>query len=534
MRTFSLYSGIFVFLFVGCSYHNDQRLAEIESLIISENYDSAYHILHLIDSKTIAPEEDKIHYDLLNVKVGCLVGHPLSSDSLLDVVIQDYHENKNNDRLSDAYYYKAVYECQNAQYQEAIISLKKAEELAEKTRNLRQQCKISEMLSFLNGLYENTDLQLQYAKQSLDLSKRIGNKRWIADAYYRMALAYSQQKNEDSARFYTNATTPYIKYVREIDLPYFLSNLGCIYKQSDPQLARKYFEEALSHKEISIILSHLADVYYCEGNTEEAYRLWKRALATDDPLPKDNIIHNLIEFDLEKGNTDSISDKVNEIIAIRDSIESVLQNNTIRDLQVKFDHEVAMHQLDKKTGLWKTGVFILIIVLLLLILFIIRKKHLALLHDKEQKIKFQEHEKRIQEQQLQMSDYLKQIAELETTGDDREKEIESLNRQMKELSQRMEPELQNGLARYIEIKEGGTTNYWHDKDFADFNTYYGAIDYFTVYRMRKVKREEKLTENRLFYLILKHMEKSDDEILKIMCISKTTLRSYRLRTKPKR
>lgn len=534
MKKISLCPVLLVFLYMGCAYLNgNQRLAEIDSLIVAEDYDSAYHLLHSMDSNTFASGEDKIHYDLLYVKVGCLAGHPLSSDSLLDAVIHYYRDNKNNDRLSDAYYYKAVYEYQRTQYKEAIVSLKTAEDLAKKTDNLRQQCKISEMLSFINGMYENTDLQLQYAKQSLDLSKRIGNKRWIADAYYRVALAYSQQNNGDSARFYTNATTPYIKYVREIDLPYFLANLGCIYKESDPQLARKYFEEALSHKELSKILSHLADVYYCEGNTEEAYRLWKRALATDDPMPKDNIIHNLIEYDLEKGNTDSISDKVNEIIAIRDSIESVLQNNAIRDLQMKFDHEVAMRQQDKKTDVWRTGASVLTIALLLLMLYIVRKKHQTLLDEKERKIMFQEHEKRIQEQQLQMSDCLKQIEELKSTGEDSEKEIETLNRQVKELTLRMEPELQNGFARYVEIKEGGNTSNWHNKDFADFNTYYGAIDYFTVYRMRKVKREERLTENRLFYLILKHMKKNDDEIIRIMCISKTTLRSYRLRTKTK-
>ena len=553
MKKISLCPVLLVFLYMGCAYLNgNQRLAEIDSLIVAEDYDSAYHLLHSMDSNTFASGEDKIHYDLLYVKVGCLAGHPLSSDSLLDAVIHYYRENKNNDRLSDAYYYKAVYEYQRTQYKEAIVSLKTAEDLAKKTDNLRQQCKISEMLSFINGMYENTDLQLQYAKQSLDLSKRIGNKRWIADAYYRVALAYSQQNNEDSARFYTNATTPYIKYVREIDLPYFLANLGCIYKESDPQLARKYYEEALSHKELSKILSHLADVYYCEGNTEEAYRLWKRALATDDPMPKDNIIHNLLEYDVERGKVDEVCQRVNDIFAIKDSIINNLKNDTIKDLQTRFDHEVAMNASNKQLIRWQwisgaTG-----FVCLLLAIIWMHRRHkmrnllqtrqieisslVSLLNSKENDVlKSESQIAKLQEEQHnkaeQLSELTTEIQELKEQKEVAESDCLELRHKIENWAGVEAEKIRVGAMLIEKVNQNVPVRHWPNEDLESCIDYYCAVHREFSSRMSRSYRN--LTLKDKMYLILDNMGKDKKDISIILGIDERSVRSNKFRISKK-
>ena len=53
-------------------------------------------------------------------------------------------------------------------------------------------------------------------------------------------------------------------------------------------------------------------------------------------------------------------------------------------------------------------------------------------------------------------------------------------------------------------------------------------------RLRKVKRATKLSAHNMFYLILKDMGKSDDEVRRIMTLSPEGLRSIRNRTKPLR
>ncbi len=517
---------ILMFLCAGCGYQNlNQKFAMVDSLIVAEQYDSAHQVLMSIDSTITFNQEDKAHYYLLLVQTSHLIDHPLSSDSLLDIVIKYYQDGTDATKLSDAYYYKAVGLYQKAAPKEVILYLKKAEEQAELSGNIRQQYKISEGISFINSLYGNYDIQLEYAKKMINLSKVINNKRWIADAYFRASLAYSNLGIIDSIKICTDELSPYIKYVREKDLPYFLSGIGFVYKESNPNIAKSYFQRALSLKEMPMALSSLAEICYDEGNKQEAYHLWQRALATDDPTPKDNIIQNLIEYEIETGKIDSISDRVNEIIAIRDSVEFKIKNNAIRDLQIRYDHEVQTHKLDQQLNYWRNGVLLLIIVLLLLTMIFLRKKHL-------QKIKEQKRQMLLQEQQLQICDYLAQIEELKKTGKDCEEEIAKLNLQIINYSKGMEPELQNGFARYVEIEAGNTTLNWKDKDYSDYNSYYGAIDFWGVYRIKKVKRADKMTPYRLFYLILKHQGRDDEQIKKIMIISQETLRSYRIRTKP--
>ena len=85
---------------------------------------------------------------------------------------------------------------------------------------------------------------------------------------------------------------------------------------------------------------------------------------------------------------------------------------------------------------------------------------------------------------------------------------------------------------YDQIMEGKTALYWSHKEEEYFNKYYAATHYQSFNRLRKVKRATKLSAHNLFYLILKDMGKSDDEVRRIMTLSPEGLRSIRSRTKP--
>ena len=71
--------------FIGCGHQPmTKKLADIDSLIIKEQYDSASAILNSLSQKAMT-EEDKAHYYLLATQLGYITNHPLPSDSLLDL-----------------------------------------------------------------------------------------------------------------------------------------------------------------------------------------------------------------------------------------------------------------------------------------------------------------------------------------------------------------------------------------------------------------------------------------------------------------
>ncbi len=496
-----------------------KNLSEIDSLIVGELYDSAYHLVEAMDEFDFHTPEDLAHFNLLRVQTAYLVNKPLaSSDSILDVVISYYDQHVNYEKLVDAYYYKAIGANARGDYQQSIINYKEAEHLALQSGNIRQQYKIAEGITYVNGVCANVDLQLSYAKKTLGLSQKIGNRRWIAYSYYWLSYAYSKKGIEDSVLYYTQQIIPFIKDVNETELPYFLCGGAYLLRSSNPVEAKKYLLRSLSYNEQTVTYEYLAEIAYDEGKPDEAYHYWKRALTIQDATPKDNVIHNLIEYDMERGKTDSICERINEIIAIRDSIDAKLKNDTIKDLQTRFDHEVAMREKDQMVIKWQWIAIILVVLLLFgVIYYLIRKYQAKIL---------------LQKSQMQINDYMDQIKALESDKGGQSAEITRLNKEIERIMDEKSPRLAQGRMLYDKIVANEKMSRWKKDDVRKVIEYYTAINYRAVNRLKSIPRNYELTPHHLIYLILLEMGKNDQEIMWILSISKEALRTLRHRTKP--
>ena len=523
-----------------------KRLNHVDSLVIKEQYDSAYVILKELNEVTMTAEE-QAHYYLLTTQISYITNNPLPSDSLLDLAISYYKKENNQQKLADAYVYKSYKSRINQDYPKAILYCKKAEHMAININDVRLQFKIAENLAYLNGLCENDQLQLQYAQKALELAQRIQNKNWIAYSYNKISFALANLGQYDSALIYVEKTIPYLEYVYNYDKASFLTNIGQLYKDTDNQKAKDYFNKALIYGENPGIYEHLADIYYAEGNKEEAYNLWIKALATDGRYEKDNIIYSILAYDIKRGKLDEASKNLDEIIAIKDSIITVLRNDTIKDLQLRFDHEVAMHEADKKliNTQWILMGLVFVLGIMALYLFIRRKKEEA--KEREHQVQLYAYTTEINQLKANRDSILTQIGdleshqekdsqrihELEEDAKNAELAIEKLNKNIQKLLDDESLKLKRGRMLYDHIMEGGKANLWSHKDEGLFNNYFGAINYQAYNRLRKVERRTKLSAHNMFYLILKEMGKDDEEIKRIMALSAEGLRSLRNRTKPK-
>ena len=496
----------------------NEQLDKVDSLVTAEAFDSAYQTLMAIDKRDITTDADQAHYNLLKVQTSLLTSQPVSADSLLNGVIAYYEEHVDHEKLADAYYYKAVSANARQDYQESIMYYKKAEQLAELSGNLRQQYKIAEGITYVNGACANVELQLFYAKKTLTLSQMIGNKRWIAYSYYWLGFAFSNKNHIDSAAYYLNKVEPYIKDLNENEKPYFLSSIGYILRTSAPQKAKNFLLKSLAYKEQAVTYEYLAEIAYDEGHPEKAYQYWKKALTVQDDTRKDNILHNIIEYDIERGKTDSICERVNEIIAIRDSIDDKLKNDTIKDLQTRFDYEVAMHEKDQTVIRWQWALIGLFVIVVGLALYIIIKRY-------KEKLLLKNH-------QMQIQEYTNQIGLLKESGEGASQQIEMLSDEIKKIMDEKSPRLSQGRMLYDSIMEGRPIVKWSADDEKKFIEYFTATNYRLISHLRKEPRRENLTDHKLIYLLLKEMGKTDKEVCEIMGLSDAGLRSIRNRTKP--
>lgn len=311
---------------------------------------------------------------------------------------------------------------------------------------------------------------------------------------------------------------PFLKSIPKDDLANVLTSIAYLYKHTNPEKAKYYLKKSLSEAESSYALAHLSDIYVSEGKIDEAYLLRKKALTINDNNPKDIILHNLLEYDMEHGRTDSVCLYVNEIIAIKDSIINNLRNDTIKDLQLRFDHEVAMRKQDKITNNWQKGLLAAVLFISLLIAYIIIKRY--------------REKNKMQETQMQINDLMDQIRELEKSEEDNSIAIQKLNDQIKDRLNKEGPLLKQGKMLYDRIKDGQTVSEWRKKDFELFIHYFKAIDFKTVNRLEKTLRKEKLTPQKIFFLLLNEMGYNKKEIARILGISDTSVNTLYFRTKP--
>lgn len=346
----------------------------------------------------------------------------------------------------------------------------------------------------------------------------------MANSYINISFSFANLGQYDSVYYYIEKSIPLLNNVYDSNKAEFLTNVGLFFKEENPEKAKEYFEKAIEFNELPITLEHLADIYYAEGNKGKAYNLWKKALVTSGGVgyEKDNLIHSILSYDLERGKLDEASANLDRVISIKDSIINVLRNDTIKDLQLRFDHEVAIRQQEQVTANWQKGVLVAVMIVVLLVSYIIIKRVL----DKN----------KMQEVQMQINDYMSQIRDLKASGKESDEEIARLNKQIKDYLDEKAPDLLKGCMYYEQIKNDEIKSLsslnWKRKDEQQFVDYYAAIDYRTVNRLRKIKRKEKLTTHNLFYLLLLEMGKSDKYIANLFGISERSIDTIKTRTKP--
>lgn len=509
-----LLSLVILTMFVACGKQMvSEKLAQADSLIVAEKNDSAYMLLSGIKESHLATDEDRAHYYLLMTRASILTGNTVPPDSCINYAISYYEQGKDYSNLADAYFYKGYLSLRKDSLPETMFLFKIAEKHAKLSEDLLQQYKIAEAISYINGIGGKYNLQIKYAFLSLKLASILKDKNRIAYSLGRIGDSYLHLEMKDSADHYAKKIIPYIDDIRKEDLPYFLTIIGNAYKNTDTTKAKWYYKKALSYQELPSTTEGLADIYYEEGNQEEAYRLWKRALSICDMSSKDNIIYNILEYDILHGNTDNVLEKVNEIMDIKDSIQNKLKNDTLKDLQLRFDHEVEKHELDQKLDRSIIAIVILIGIVIVSVSYVVYKRHKFKLF--------------LTRTQIQIDNYTAQIHQLEESGDNVKEQICHLKNKIKELTEIGILRMNRGILLYNQIKDGGTMVEWDKEDYDMFIDYCDAIDHTTVRQIRKEHR--KITPRNLTFLLLCSMGKSDEDIRQIMALSPEGLRSMRFR-----
>lgn len=561
---------VFIFLVSGCGcQQNSSKLTEIDSLISIDKYDSAYQEVLKMERNFDDDKEAQAHFCLLLTQTSMLTGHVLTSDSLINIAIAYYEKYENNEKLSDAYYYKAQYLLQCKDYTQAIILSKKGYDLAHIINNDGGQYKIAKLISHINCMNGNYDLQLEYAKKALRYALKTKKSRWIAYAYNNMNVAYQYQGLIDSAVIYAEKAIPYLNNIDSEDLPYVLNSIGYSYITKNSQKAKAFFKESIALKPLSRTLENLAYIYKKEGDEEKAYELWINASSCDDDIPIDKVIYHILQYNLAHGNLEGACEQLHHLVAIKDSIKVALADRSIQQIQQEYDEKVISDRHEKEILKWTVVALLLTVMVVFLISYIKYKKYQSKIAFKEHQLLINDYINEIEwlketrdtancqienlnsiirnyEEQIdklnladnaskletnflkeKIEEYIEQISKLQIAHTEAELQITDLNQKIKKLIDQESPRLAKGKLLYDQILQNGTTVKWTKDDYNCFIDYYKTTNFASYTKL--IKEYSPKTAHNTFFLLLYEIGKEDRDIRQIMGITQEAIRSTRFR-----
>ncbi len=511
---------IIAMIFIGCQQNNlRQELVEIDSIAFQKGDKQALEMLDNIAPEMINDEECLAYYWLLKIRTEIRLQNEIKSVEPLDIPIKYYKKHKNKGKLARVYAYKAYIHDDLGDLKNAIIAMKEAEKLVKDNNDeIDLVNHIYQTLFVINSKAHERKLALKYSKLTLQTAYKLNRKQNIAYALMGMYSAYKDLGIIDSAKYYLEKCVPIVKHVPKNQRSSFYANIGNAFIESDIQQAEEYLNKSIEDDPNAFAYRSLARIYYKRGERDKARKMWSKALQTDNLYLKSEVLQAMYESQRDEGDYKSASETAMQIASLKDSIAKQEKEADIRGLQEKFEKE-------QQTAIEKHQYQMYISLACALLLLAIAYALYLYYHNHKGREKLKETRQNLEK-------YRNQLKQAEAEGKSDNKEVERLTQKINELQTKQNALLQNGRERYEEIMAGGTTLKWGRNDFTDCIEYYRTIDATFVAHMET--DYDHLSSKYIFFALMEHLGKSDEELQHIMVIGQNTIRANRSRINQKK
>lgn len=415
----------------------------------------------------------------------------------------------------------------------SVDVLKKAEELSRELDEPLLSYAINQQLFNLNATIANYEKSLKYARLMERYSHDMGDSVRMLTSLYCQSIAFgnlaAQNSKEkawgDSSVVIAKRCIPLLGNMKghrlRVLLPYVLNNIGFAYTLSGhPDSALIYHEMSRKERAIPANTFVFAGIADRKGRLAEADSLYKLAIVQIDTIsnikhPTANLpaLDRYYRFKMSHGQYEDACGILVQMIHVKDSLEKAHQVFLVNELQTKYDQEVKRRNLDRRLYQSVAIAVLLAIVVAGLIVYV----RFRSIRQKSERLKMQSLLNAMQ----------RQVLELEASGQDESKKIEALKERIKQMETDTMQSIYRGKQLYEHIVAGGNTATWHRSDFEDFIEYYKLLDFPFVAQAEE--SYSKLSPKNMFFLILCDMGKTNEEMMTILGVGASTIRTIRSR-----
>lgn len=486
--------------------------------VMEQNADSAYTLLQQITDVTDNADQASIaYYQLLMTQACYKLYKPVPSDSVLQGVVDYYKQSGNRPYLCRALYYQSMILYEQGRHDEALQRLKEGEELALALSDVSLLSKYHESLCMVNYKAGAHALMLEYAKLFLDDAIKQKDTALISRAYSHVSTAYTRLGQHDKARSYILQILPFLHQTDDSIRAYILTNIGCTYHRDGlTDSAKYYLNKSLQLHPRANTYAELGDIYFQEGDIQQADKCWGQALLSSNPLIVVNTLETMSEH-YRRMNDDHHALLLTErIVHIKDSLYTSSEQAKIAEIQKRYDKQVVEKRYYKALS-WLLGVSLLGIVLSF-VYYVYHRRTVRKYNSK------------LDERQRIINEARRQMKALEDSGQEHHKEISDLQQQIKDIRREAFEEIGHGREVFNSVMDNRPIQYHEDEE--------RLVEYFSVFHYETYHHwmlsYKPLTLRLITILILQDMGKTDTEMTQILCVTNGAIRTAKSRLKSKR
>lgn len=519
-----------IFILLSCNNHKE-KLDRIYNLINNDNnIDLAVAEFESIPFASIKTNEDKAFYKLIKVRLDYVQYIPIKSDTVINFSLNYYREVGDKAKEAECLFYKSqILREYMDEGKDGIVYLKQAETLLSQMDDIDIKHRIYETLADVNLIDEIYNVALDYALINLNISEQADNKDWMAYAYIMLSQIYRNINDSINEQKYYRLCMDNIKYLSANHKADFYNYLASEYLTTDLGKAAFYAEKCIGSRNNAAGYINLAKIAQKNREYTMADSLYRKAIDGATPFYKSIAWESIVNMYSEQGDYKKALDMHLEYCKVKDSIAVKRKKDGIHHRQMEYDYQLKELEMQQRITYWTFGIVVTLLLAVIVSVFT--------------KYRYNKVQKRVLEYQKIVDGYTskikaleKEISDTRQTGNEdieQQKRINDMRQRIDELKGRQAEILRDGKQRYDEIMEqGGTTARWSKNDFVHFMEYYRIVDLTFINYLET--EYDHLSPKYCFFEILQNVGKSDEEIMRILGISDSTLRSTRSRIKSKK
>ena len=348
---------------VGCSHEqsHNELLSRAEQIVFTQP-DSVVRMLSPYYNDTTMAEAERALYGLLYTEGLHRSGLYTSSDSLIRASRTYYERHGDDEYLARALLHHAIILYKQQQTHEAVLTMKRAEQLAAGLHLPAFEWYLYSVLGDVNDNVGNYGLTLRYYKQALRAARQSGNGQWTVQSLNNIAMTFDMLGQQDSLRYYTDLARPYVdKTDGDVRATYLVNRASCLLVSGKRQEAKDCLTESFLFAPTDRGAMLLADIYVQEGDTASAADQWFRLANSFSPDVAIQSYRQLIAFMNRRGDMENVaeySQRLNEVyhsLYVRNDAAGII------DLQTQYDEQV------KERRQYRTVIILLSAIILLII-----------------------------------------------------------------------------------------------------------------------------------------------------------------------